>query len=85
MKKGLKIWLWIFAIHFIINMIYILMETLFWWVSDDYFLILSPTTIFCAGGGCGMGSIIFLILISGLIISTILTGIILLFSRKTSP
>lgn len=82
MKKGLKLGLWIFAVHFIINIIYILMENLFWQVSDDYFLILSPATIFCAGGGCGTSSIIFLILISGLIISALLTGIILLFGRK---
>jgi len=82
MKKGFKIWLWIFVIHFVINMIYFLMDKLFWWVKDDYILILSPATIVCVGGGCGTGFLIFLMLISGLIISTILTGIILLFIRK---
>lgn len=84
MKRGFKIWLWIFVVHFIINIIYFLMHKLFWWVNDGYVLFLSPATIVCVAGGCGIGKLIFLFLISGIVISFILTGIILLFSKKES-
>lgn len=82
MKRLYKLWLWIFAIYFIINLIYLFMAKSFWWVNDGYGLILTPTLIFCVAGGCGMLKLIFLILISSLIISGILAGIIWLFINR---
>ncbi|MEI6058582.1 MAG: hypothetical protein WCP89_02315, partial [archaeon] len=84
MKRGLKIWLWAYAVHFIVNVAYWLImtsplgRTLRF--KFGYMIVMSPLMIFCVDGG---GKCIGLtIIISGAIISAIITGLVLMFSKS---
>lgn len=89
MKKVLKIWFYVFAAHLLINITYWMLLTSslrgVFDLKDDYMIILSPLMIGCAAGNCGTLGLLTTIILSGLVISFILTmPLIFLFTKKKS-